>query len=68
MSTKYLTPEQTAELLGYTVKTLSMWRYEGRGPKYIKTSPGRSGRIRYPEDAVIAWMEARKQGGEGEAA
>lgn len=68
MKTRYLTPAQVADLTGYTVKTLSMWRYEGRGPKYIKTSPGRSGRVRYEQAAVIAWMQEREQGGEGEAA
>lgn len=68
MTTRYLTPTQTAELTGYAVKTLSEWRYKGIGPKYVKTSPGRSGRIRYPEATVMAWMQAREQGGEGEAA
>jgi predicted site-specific integrase-resolvase len=68
MNTRYLTPAQAAELLGYAPKTLSEWRYRGVGPKYVKTSPGRSGRIRYPEAAVIEWMRAREQGGEDEAA
>ncbi len=68
MEPKYLTPAQVAELTGYTVRTLSMWRYEGRGPKYVKTSPGRSGRVRYEQAVVVAWMKARERGGEGEAA
>ncbi|KOX10237.1 AlpA family transcriptional regulator [Nocardiopsis sp. NRRL B-16309] len=63
MNTRYLTPTQVAEMTGYTVKTLSMWRYEGRGPKYIKTSPGRSGRIRYELATVLAWMKEREQSG-----
>ncbi|MUL39713.1 helix-turn-helix domain-containing protein [Streptomonospora sp. PA3] len=68
MSTKYLTTEQAAELAGVRPKTLVMMRYEGRGPRYVKLSPGRSGRVRYPEAAVIAWLKAREQGGDGEAA
>ena len=63
MNARYLTPAQVADLMGCSVKTLSMWRYAGRGPRYVKTSPARSGRIRYAEAEVIAWMEARQQGG-----
>lgn len=63
MGSRYLTPEQAADLLGYKPKTLAEWRYLGRGPRYVKTSPGRSGRIRYAEADVIAWLEANTQGG-----
>lgn len=64
MKAKYLTPEQASELTGIKVKTLAAMRYEGRGPRYVKLSPGRSGRVRYDQAAVIAWMREREQGGE----
>lgn len=61
---RWLKPEEAAQLTGYAVKTLTGWRYEGRGPRYTKTSPARSGRVRYRESDVIAWMKARECGGE----
>lgn len=40
----YLTPKETAKILGVTPAALSRWRYVGGGPKYI-----RIGRVvRYP--------------------
>jgi excisionase family DNA binding protein len=42
-----LTPKQAAEMLQVALRTLATWRYEGRGPRYVKV--GRSVRYR-PED------------------
>jgi hypothetical protein len=36
--TKYLTPQEVSERLAgrITVKTLANWRYQGKGPKYVR--------------------------------
>ena len=32
----YLTPEQLAKMIGLSVKTLNKWRWEGKGPHFLK--------------------------------
>jgi hypothetical protein len=43
---------------GFTPQTLAKWRSAGIGPAYIKTSPGRTGRILYRRSAIEAWLDA----------
>ncbi|MFI5793822.1 hypothetical protein [Streptomyces sp. NPDC051677] len=38
------------------VHTLAQWRWMGRGPEYIKTTPGKSGRIFYRRSAIEAYL------------
>jgi len=33
---KYLTPEQLSEMWGISSNTLRKWRWEGKGPKFVK--------------------------------
>lgn len=54
-----LSPKQVHELYGFSPQTLANWRWCGNGPSYIKTSPGRSGRVRYRRSTVDAWLEAQ---------
>ncbi|MFF0506825.1 helix-turn-helix transcriptional regulator [Streptomyces fimicarius] len=54
-----LTPKQMGTDYGFSPQTLANWRWMGNGPDYIKTSPGRSGRIRYKRSAVEAWLNAQ---------
>lgn len=58
-SDEYLTPAQLAEELGLTERTLANNRWLNTGPAYIKLSPGRGGRVRYPRSAVNAWLAER---------
>jgi hypothetical protein len=44
---------------GFTPQTLAKWRRAGIGPEYIKTTPGRTGRIFYRRSAIEAWLNAR---------
>jgi predicted DNA-binding transcriptional regulator AlpA len=53
---KHLTDGQVAEMTGRAKATLRNDRYYRRGMPFIKA--GRS--VRYAEDDVIVWMEARK--------
>ncbi|GAA1468854.1 helix-turn-helix transcriptional regulator [Microbacterium thalassium] len=52
---KLLRPEDVTELIpGLSVKLLSQWRYEKKGPRYYKV-----GRIvLYPIDDLEEWFEA----------
>lgn len=50
-----LTPAQVATYLGVTCGTLAQWRWKGIGPRWVKLSRGRAGRVRYDHAAVIAW-------------
>lgn len=45
-------PSTLAERLGTTERSLSEWRINGRGPKFIRV--GRS--VRYRPEAVDAWL------------
>jgi len=56
-----MTPAQVAKLLGITTKCLRDWRAADppRGPAFLKTGDGPSNAVRYPREAVAAWIEAR---------
>lgn len=56
-----MTPPEVARLLAVTTKTLREWRIAQpmRGPAFIKTGDGENCRIRYPREAVAAWIEER---------
>ncbi|MNN91157.1 Helix-turn-helix domain protein [compost metagenome] len=56
-----LTPEQAAQMLGLSVKTLATWRSTGRHSlPYIRCG----GRIRYRRDDLATWLDQRQQHGE----
>jgi len=40
-------------------RTLQNWRANGTGPRYIKLSEGRGGRVRYPLADIQAYEQAR---------
>lgn len=54
-----LTPKQVHEQYGFNPQTLANWRWCGQGPSYIKTSPARSGRVKYRRSAIEAWLNAQ---------
>jgi excisionase family DNA binding protein len=54
----YLTPEEVAERLRLSPRTLSNWRAKGKGPKCIRIE---GGRVRYPEADFIDWLRQREQ-------
>lgn len=66
---EFLTPFQVAaQYPGITVQTLANWRWAGTGPDYIKTTPARSGRIKYRRSAIDAWLDANTVRTAGRAA
>lgn len=55
-----LTPEQAAQVLGLSVKTLATWRSTGRHAlPFIRCGA----RIRYQRTALAAWLEGRQRTG-----
>ncbi|WP_432090389.1 helix-turn-helix transcriptional regulator [Streptomyces sp. NRRL F-5630] len=59
MADELLSPKQVRASYGFREQTLAQWRWMGQGPDYIKTSPGRSGRIKYKRSAIEAWLDAQ---------
>ena len=58
MEKKYYTTEEAAAALGLAVSTLINWRGQGKGPKFLKPSPGV---VRYHIDALDEWMTAQER-------
>lgn len=54
-----LSPKEVQAEYGFSPQTLANWRWMDTGPAYIKTTPGRSGRIRYKRSALEAWLNAQ---------
>jgi len=52
-----LATDQAAEFIGVKPDTLVQWRWLGRGPKFIKSSPSKRGCVRYRRSDVLAWQE-----------
>lgn len=53
--TPLLTPEDVSEYLGVPPGTLANWRYQGRGPAFVRL--GRH--VRYRAVDVAAWVESQ---------
>lgn len=54
-----LSPRQVHAAYGFSPRTLSNWRSQNTGPEYIKTTDGRTGRIRYRRSTFESWLNAR---------
>jgi hypothetical protein len=52
---RYLTAKETAEIRRKSEPALSQERKRGSGPPYVIDG----GRVLYPEDELIAWLDAR---------
>lgn len=48
-----LKEKQAAEILGVKPRTLSVWRYQKKGPAYLRLP---NGTIRYEADALLSWL------------
>jgi hypothetical protein len=52
----YLTPEETAELIGTSCEMLSTWVRKGKGPPYVRDGQW----VRYgPREALLEWKATR---------
>lgn len=59
MAKRHLTSTEAAALIGVRPQTLAAWRCLGRGPSYVKLSPGRYGRILYNLNDLEEWLTSR---------
>ena len=53
----YLGEKQVASMLGLAVQTLRNWRFQGRGPSYVKLGPRA---VRYKLGDVLDFAEERR--------
>ncbi|WP_326787849.1 helix-turn-helix transcriptional regulator [Streptomyces sp. NBC_00151] len=51
-----LTPAEAALVTKLSVSTLKDKRWKNTGPRFIKLSPGRGGRIRYRRRDLDQWL------------
>lgn len=56
-----LTAEQAASYLRLSKSTLARLRYEGRGPRYVKTGPQTRCRVLYHQTDIDRWLEQRRR-------
>lgn len=49
-----LNEKEVAQILNVKLKTLQLWRYQGKGPKHLEPNPQF---IRYWMSDVVAWLE-----------
>lgn len=59
MPDQLLTPREVHAAYGFHPQTLANWRWMGMGPDFVKTTPGKSGRIKYRRSAIEAWLSAQ---------
>jgi hypothetical protein len=52
-----LSPQQVETEYEIAQQTLANWRWKGIGPEYVKTSPGKGGRVKYRRTAIEAWLD-----------
>src|SRR5437899_262932 len=58
----FLNEKQVATMMGLSVKTLQRWRLFGYGPEWKKFGTA----VRYPADALQAWIASAPHGGESQ--
>lgn len=56
MDDRMISEEAAAEMLGWSLQTLRINRYKGRGPKFVQERKG--GTVRYWTSAIKAWADA----------
>ena len=61
LTPEYLTPSQTAQLTGFSLRALEAMRAKRSGPCYVKVGSAKNGPIRYRLDDIRAWMQANRE-------
>lgn len=51
---------EAGEFLGVSTQTMRNWRHLGRGPAYVKLSPGPRGRVAYIVRDLKAYRDSRR--------
>ncbi len=61
LAPEYLTPRQTAQLIGFSLRALEAMRARRIGPAYLKVGKAKNGPIRYSVEDVRAWMQSHRE-------
>lgn len=56
---RLLTEREVASVLNVSLSCLRKWRWQKKGPSYIKLST----LCRYPQDGLMAWIESQPKSG-----
>lgn len=59
MTDKLMTPKQVHAEYGIAPQTLANYRWQGIGPAYLKTHPGKYGRVKYRRSTIEKWLDAQ---------
>lgn len=57
---RLLNTHEAATLLGIKDETLRVWRYKGKGPRFIKTGADKQARVGYELEDIHSWLADRK--------
>jgi hypothetical protein len=52
-----LSPQQVESEYEIAQQTLANWRWKRIGPEYVKTAPGKGGRVKYRRTAIEKWLD-----------
>lgn len=55
---KIMNTQAAAAYMSIAPGTLENWRYQGYGPRFVKSSPSRCGKVLYRVEDLTAWLEA----------
>lgn len=58
-SDQLMTPAEVSNATGIAEQTLANWRWQRSGPEFVKTSPGKGGRVLYRRSAVDRWLDQK---------
>ena len=53
-----LDTKAVAAMLGVSPTTVQCWRHRGKGPRYLKVGPSRTGSVRYRRGEVARYLRA----------
>jgi predicted DNA-binding transcriptional regulator AlpA len=59
VSSELLSPREVHRDYGLAPQTLANYRWQGIGPRHIKLTPGRGGRIRYRRSDIELWLDGQ---------
>ena len=53
-----LNTRDAAAFIGVAPGTLENWRHQGVGPRFLKSTPTRRGKVLYRQSDITEWQEA----------
>lgn len=56
-ASQLLTPAEVEAEYGIATQTLANWRWMRIGPEFVKTAPGKGGRVKYRRSSVERWLD-----------